>query len=63
MKYEKYNGGLPPDHPLNRGTLVMSLGQGRSESPPPESLEPIEAEVAEKEVTEKDNNPDDSETK
>ncbi len=41
----------------------MSLGQGRSESPPPESLEPIEAEVAEKEVTEKDNNPDNSETK
>ena len=36
----------------------MSLGQGRSESPPPESLEPIEEEV-----TEKDNNPDNSETK
>lgn len=63
MKYEDYNGGLPPNHPLNRGTLVMSLGQGWSESPPPESLEPIEAEVIEKEVTEEDNNPDKSETK
>ena len=41
----------------------MSLGQGRSESPPPESLEQIEAEVIEKEVTEEDNNPDNSETK
>ena len=61
MKYEKYNGGLPPNHPLKRGTLVMSLGQGRSESPPPESplpesLEPIEEAVIEKEVTEEDNN-------
>lgn len=63
MKYEKYNGGIPPNHPLKRGTLVMSLGQGRSESPSPESLEPIEAEVIEKEVTEEDNNPDNSETK
>ena len=63
MKHEKYNGGFPPDHPLNRGTLVMSLGQGRSESPPPESLEPIEAEVIEKEVTDEDSNPDNPETK
>ena len=63
MKHEKYNGGFPPDHPLNRGTLVMSLGQGRSESPPPESLKPIEEELIEKEVTEEDNNPDNPETK
>ena len=41
----------------------MSLGQGRSESPPPESLEPIEAEVIEKEVTDEDSNPDNPETK
>lgn len=39
----------------------MSLGQGRSESPPPESLEPIEAEVAEEDNN--PDNPDDSETK
>ena len=58
MKYEDYNGGFPPNHPLNRGTLVRSLGQGQTESAPPESLETIEEEVIEK-----DNNPDDSETK
>jgi len=58
MKHEKYNGGLPPDHPLNRGTLVMSLGQGQTESTPPESQEP-----SEEEVTEDDNNPDNPETK
>ena len=40
MKYEDYNGGLPPNHPLKRGTLVMSLGQGLTESTPPESPEP-----------------------
>jgi hypothetical protein len=58
MKNEDYNGGLPPDHPLNRGVFVMSLGQGRAESPPPESLEPIEAEA-----TERDNDLDNSEAK
>lgn len=62
MKYEKYNGGLPPNHPLKRGTLVMSLGQGRSESPPPESLEPIEEEVIEKEVIEKEVTEEDNNT-
>ncbi len=44
MKYGKVNGGFPPDHPLNRGTLVMSLGQGQTESTPPESPEPSEEE-------------------
>ena len=58
MKYEDYNGGLPPDHPLNRGVFVMSLGRGRAESPPPGSLEPSEAQAAHK-----DNDPDNSETK
>ena len=58
MKYEDYNGGLPPDHPLNRGVFVMSLGHARAESPPPGSLEPSEAEAAHK-----DNDPDNSETK
>ena len=44
MKYEAYNGGMPPNHPLNRGVLVMGLGQGQTESTPPESPEPSEEE-------------------
>jgi hypothetical protein len=58
MVKETYNGGLPPDHPLNRGVLVMSLGQGQTESTPPESQEP-----SEEEVTEEDNGSDNLETK
>ncbi len=49
MESEKYNGGFPPDHPLKRGTLVMSLGQGQTESTPPESPEPSEEEAPEDE--------------
>ena len=49
MKYADYNGGLPPNHPLNRGVLVMSLGQGQTESTPPESPEPSEEEAPEDE--------------
>lgn len=58
MVKETYNGGFPPDHPLKRGVLVMSLGQGQTESTPPESQEP-----SEEEVTEEDNGSDNSETK
>ena len=58
MKYGKVNGGLPPDHPLNRGVLVRSLGQGQTESTPPKSQEP-----SEEEVTEEDNGSDNLETK
>ena len=40
---------------------MRSLGQGQTESAPPESLEPSEAEVIEKDNN--PDNPDDSETK
>lgn len=49
MRHEKVNGGFPPNHPLNRGVLVVSLGQGQTESTPPESPEPSEEEAPEDE--------------
>lgn len=60
MVLETYNGGFPPDHPLKRGVLVMSLGQGLTESTPPESPEPSEEEPRK---DDKDSDSDNSEAK